>query len=161
MARYRVKGGLPILGATGLIGWHGSRVMHAGRKVPLCRYLEAYCSHSFFHKDCSHAHARLRVPIVLPLLPIFLIGLFPMLLLSLLGPAGLVILGILVACAGLTDILDASGTFSEQIIVHGYARGSERAGQRTALHSEVRFASTMIACGGALAVAGIGGLFIS
>ncbi|NOJ38277.1 hypothetical protein HCN58_01355 [Bradyrhizobium sp. WSM 1791] len=99
--------------------------------------------------------------IVLPLLPIFLVGLFPMLLLSLLGPAGLVILGILVACAGLTDILDASGTFSEQIIVHGYARGSERAGQRTALRSEIRFAAVMIAAGAALAVAGIGGLAIS
>ena len=61
--------------------------------------------------------------IVLPLLPIFLIGLFPMLLLSLLGPAGLIILGILVASAGLTDTLDANGTFSEQIIVHGYAKG--------------------------------------
>ncbi|WP_245320193.1 hypothetical protein [Bradyrhizobium lablabi] len=99
--------------------------------------------------------------IVLPLLPIFLIGVFPMLLLSLLGPAGLIILGILVACAGLTDILDASGTFSEQIIVHGYARGSERAGQRTALRTEMRFASIMIAAGAGLAVAGIGGLALS
>ena len=69
--------------------------------------------------------------IVLPLLPIFLIGLFPMLLLSLLGPAGLVILGILVASAGLTDILDANSAFSEQIIVHGYAR---RTGTRDATH---------------------------
>ena len=99
--------------------------------------------------------------IVLPLLPIFLIGLFPMLLLSLLGPAGLIILGILVASAGLTDILDANGTFSEQIIVHGYARGSERTGQRTALRSEMRFASVMIAAGAGLAVAGIGGLALS
>jgi hypothetical protein len=99
--------------------------------------------------------------IVLPLLPIFLIGLFPMLLLSLLGPAGLIILGILVASAGLTDILDASGSFSEQIIVHGYARGSERTGQRTALRSEIRFASVMIAAGAALAVAGVAGFFIS
>src|SRR5215468_4240904 len=95
--------------------------------------------------------------IVLPLLPIFLLGLFPMLLLSLMGPAGLVILGILIACAGLTDILDASGTFSEQIIVHGYARGTERAGQRTALRSEIRFALLMIAAGAGLAIAGIGG----
>ena len=94
--------------------------------------------------------------IVLPLLPIFLIGVFPMLLLSLLGPAGLIILGILVASAGLTDILDANSTFSEQIIVHGYARGSERTGQRTALRSEMRFASVMIAAGAGLAVAGIG-----
>jgi hypothetical protein len=99
--------------------------------------------------------------IVLPLLPIFLIGLFPMLLLSLLGPAGLIILGILVASAGLTDILDANGTFSEQIIVHGYARGTERSGQRTALRSEMRFASVMIAAGAGLAVAGIGGLALS
>ncbi|MCK1515843.1 hypothetical protein IVB22_25450 [Bradyrhizobium sp. 190] len=99
--------------------------------------------------------------IVLPLLPIFLIGIFPMLLMSLLGPAGLIILGILIASAGLTDILDANGTFSEQIIVHGYAKGSERRGQRTALRSEIRFAQVMIASGGALAVAGIAGLAMS
>jgi hypothetical protein len=99
--------------------------------------------------------------IVLPLLPVFLIGVFPMLLLSLLGPAGLIILGILVACAGLTDILEASTTFSEQVIVHGYARGSERAGQRTALHAERRFAALMIAGGAALALAGAGGLALS
>ena len=99
--------------------------------------------------------------IVLPLLPIFLIGLLPMLLLSLLGPAGLIILGILVASAGLTDILDASGTFSEQIIVHGFARKAERNGQRTALRSEMRFAAVMIAAGTGLAAAGVGGLALS
>jgi len=99
--------------------------------------------------------------IVLPLLPVFLIGVFPMLLLTLLGPAGLIILGILIACAGLTDILEASTTFSEQVIVHGYARGSERAGQRTALHAERRFAALMIAGGAALAIAGAGGLALS
>jgi hypothetical protein len=99
--------------------------------------------------------------IVLPQLPIFLIGLFPMLMFSLLGPAGLILLGILVVSAGLTDILDASGTFSEQVIVHGYARGSERTGQRTALRSEMRFATVMIAAGVGLAVAGIGGLALS
>ena len=99
--------------------------------------------------------------IVLPLLPVFLLGLFPMLLLSLLGPAGLVILGILIASAGLTDILDANSTFSEQIIVHGYAKRSERTGQRTALRAEMRFASVMIAAGAGLALAGVGGLALS
>ncbi len=99
--------------------------------------------------------------IVLPLLPIFLLGAFPMLLLSLMGPAGLIVVGILVACAGLTDILDANTTFSEQIIVHGYARGTERAGQRSALHLERRFAALMIAGGAALAIAGVGGLVLS
>jgi hypothetical protein len=65
--------------------------------------------------------------IVLPLLPIFLLGAFPMLLLSLMGPAGLVILGILIASVGLTDVLESNSAYSEQIIVHGYTRGTERA----------------------------------
>ena len=99
--------------------------------------------------------------IVLPLLPIFLLGAFPMLLLSLMGPAGLVIVGILIVCAGFTDILDANSSFSEQLIVHGYARGTERAGQRMALRSEMRFAALMIAAGAGLVVVGIAGLALS
>ena len=97
--------------------------------------------------------------IVLPLLPIFFLGAFPILLLSLLGPAGLVIFGILIVCAGLTDALDANSTFSEQIIVHGYAGGSERAGQRMVRRSEVRFASLMMAIGAGLVVTGLCGVF--
>ncbi len=96
--------------------------------------------------------------ILLPLLPIFFVGVFPILLLSLLGPAGLVILGILIACAGLTDALDANSTFNEQVIVHGYARRSERAGQRTDLRSAIRFAFRMVAGGTGLAAAGVGAL---
>jgi hypothetical protein len=156
------KCGLPRPCAAGVIGRHGSRATLAGGVVPFRPYLKANKLYSFSHCEITPMRTRGSESfIVLPLLPIFLIGLFPMLLLSLLGPAGLIILGILVACAGLTDILDASGTFSEQIIVHGYARGSERAGQRTALRSEVRFASVMIAAGAGLAVAGIGGLALS
>lgn len=99
--------------------------------------------------------------IVLPLLPIFLLGVFPMLLLSLMGPAGLIIVGILIVCAGFTDILEANTSFSEQLIVHGYGRGNERAGQRMALRSEMRFAALMIAVGAGLVVTGIAGLTIS
>jgi hypothetical protein len=99
--------------------------------------------------------------IVLPLLPIFLLGAFPMLLLSLMGPAGLVIVGILIVSAGFTDMLDANSTFSEQLIVHGYARGTERAGQRMALRSEIRFAALIVAAGAGLVVAGIAGLVLS
>ena len=80
--------------------------------------------------------------IVLPLLPIFLIGLPPMLLLSLLGFAGLVILGILVVCVGLSDSLDANHAFNEQVIVHGYARriGTRRAGLEPAFGDPFRHA---------------------
>ena len=97
--------------------------------------------------------------IVLPLLPIFLIGVFPMLLLCLLGPAGLIILGILVASAGLTDILDASGTFSEQVIVHGYADRDHRSMHASDLHSATRFALLVDTIGAALVAVGLGGFF--
>lgn len=97
--------------------------------------------------------------IVLPLLPIFLLGAFPMLLLSLMGPAGLVILGILLASVGLTDVLESNSAYSEQIIVHGYTRSTERTIQRTNLRSEMRFAVTMIIAGAGLAVAGLYGVF--
>ena len=64
--------------------------------------------------------------LVLPLLPIFIIGLPPMLLLSFLGFAGFVILGMLLICVGLSDRLEANHDFNQEVIVHGYARRSER-----------------------------------
>ena len=76
---------------------------------------------------------------MLPLLPIFLVGLPPMLLLSFLGFAGLVILGMLLICVGLSGGLDANNAFNEEVIVHGYARRSERALQASNLHSAIRF----------------------
>jgi hypothetical protein len=153
---------LPIPRAAGVIRRHGSRAKYAGGDAPFRSYLTGYVLTFIYPQEIAPMRTRGSESfIVLPLLPIFLIGLFPILLLSLMGPAGLIIVGILVASAGLTDILDASGAFSEQIIVHGYARGSERTGQRTALRSEMRFALVMIASGAALAVAGIGGLALS
>src|SRR5919108_2705490 len=49
--------------------------------------------------------------IVLALLPIFFVGAFPMLLLTLLGFAGLVIFGILMISVGFTDALEANSSF--------------------------------------------------
>ena len=51
---------------------------------------------------------------MLPLLPIFLVGLPPMLLLGFLGFAGLVILGVLLICVGLSGGLDANNAFNEK-----------------------------------------------
>ena len=65
--------------------------------------------------------------LLVPLLPIFFVGAFPMLLLSLLGFGGLVIFGILLICVGFTDTLEANSAFSEQVIVHGYTRQIEEA----------------------------------
>src|SRR5205085_10170093 len=65
--------------------------------------------------------------LLVPLLPIFLAGIFPMLMIALLGFAGLALLGILLICAGLSDALDAHNDFNQHIIVKGYARRSEQA----------------------------------
>ena len=95
----------------------------------------------------------------LALLPIFLLGVPPMLLLSFLGFAGLVILGVLMICVGLSDGLEANSNFNQQVIVHGYARRSERGIQASNLHSAIRFATVMNAIGAGLIIAGLCGFF--
>lgn len=97
--------------------------------------------------------------IVLPLLPIFLVGLPPMLLLSFLGFAGLVILGVLLICVGLSGGLDANHAFNEEVIVHGYARRTERAVQTSNLHSAIRYGTLMSVTGAGFIVAGMVGFF--
>ena len=95
----------------------------------------------------------------LALLPVFFLGVFPMLLLAFLGFAGLVILGVLMICVGLADRLDADRNYNEQVIVHGYARRSERAVHASNLRSAIRFATLMDAAGAGLIVAGLLGYF--
>lgn len=97
--------------------------------------------------------------LLVPLLPVFLLGMFPMLLIGLLGYFGLVIFGILLVSVGLTLGLEAHSEFNEGIIVHGVARGSERATQAFHLHSEIRSAAALEIAGLALTIAGAAGLY--
>jgi hypothetical protein len=97
--------------------------------------------------------------LLLALLPILVVGMLPMLLFALLGAAGLGILGVLMVCAGLADVLNANSAFSEQVIVHGYARRSERRIHRWNLHSDIRFAAVMIVSGAGLIIASLCDVF--
>jgi len=97
--------------------------------------------------------------LVLPLLPIFLVGVPPMLLFSLLGFPGIVILGVLLICVGLTERLEANSDFNQQIIVHGYARQSERTLQASNLRSAIRFATRVDLAGAGLIAAGLVGFY--
>jgi hypothetical protein len=97
--------------------------------------------------------------LVLPLLPIFLVGLPPMLLLSFLGFAGFVILGMLLICVGLSDRLEANHDFNQEVIVRGYARRSERTIQASNLRSAIRFSTLMNASGAGLIALGVAGVF--
>jgi hypothetical protein len=97
--------------------------------------------------------------LLLPLLPIFVLGAPPILLFALLGFAGVILLGILMICVGLSIAFSANSDFSEQVIVHGYADRSERAIHATDLHSTIRFALVIDAVGAGLVIAGLCGFF--
>jgi hypothetical protein len=97
--------------------------------------------------------------LLLPLLPIFFIGIFPMLLFGLLGFLGISLFGILLVCVGLSDGLNANSNFNQQIIVHGYADRASRSMHAMDLHSAVRFALVVDMIGAALVAIGACGFF--
>ncbi|MGY3621310.1 hypothetical protein [Bradyrhizobium sp. USDA 10063] len=99
--------------------------------------------------------------LLVPLLPIFFIGMFPILLFGLLGFFGLGIFGVLLVSVGLTSALEAQSHFTEDIITHGYGRSTERAVQVTDLHTATRLAALLDVAGIALIIASaIGFMYI-
>src|SRR4029079_16926131 len=76
--------------------------------------------------------------LLVPLLPIFLVGMFPMFLIALLGFAGLALFGVLVISVGLASSNEAHDNFNHDVIVHGYARGSQRKAQASDMHLATR-----------------------
>ena len=49
--------------------------------------------------------------------------------------------GVLVVCVGLAGSNEANDNFNHDVIVHGYARGSERAVRASNMHIATRFAT--------------------
>jgi len=98
--------------------------------------------------------------LLLPLLPIFLVGMFPMLVIGMLGFAGPVVFGILLIRVALAGTMEAHGDFNQELIVHGYASGPERAAQASNLQSATRTAVLLHVTGFAMIAAGIAGLFL-
>ena len=105
---------------------------------------------------------RSEAMLLFPLLPVFLVGMFPMLLVGMLGAAGLVIFGILLIRVALTFTMEAHGDFNQEVIVHGYASGPERAAQVSDVQAANRMAVLLHLSGAAMIAAGIAGLiFVS
>ncbi|HKU08483.1 MAG TPA: hypothetical protein VJR30_20655 [Bradyrhizobium sp.] len=102
---------------------------------------------------------RSEAMLLLPLLPIFLIGMFPMLLIGMLGFAGLVIFGILLIRVGFAGNMEAHGDFNQEVIVHGYTRSPERAAQASDLQAATRMSVILLLSGFAMIIAGVAGLF--
>jgi hypothetical protein len=97
--------------------------------------------------------------LLLPLLPVFVVGIFPMLLFGLLGFLGISLFGILLICVGLADGLNANSTFNQQVIVHGFADRARRSMHASDLHSAVHFAWVVAAIGAALVAVGACGFY--
>jgi len=96
--------------------------------------------------------------LILPLLPIFFLGMFPVLLFGFLGYGGLGLFGILLICVGLADGLQANCDFNREVIIEGYARPSERAAHASKLHAAFRIAVVLEIAGVGLIIAALIGL---
>lgn len=107
----------------------------------------------------SKSESKSETWLLLPLLPIFVIGVPPMLLFAFIGSVGIILFGVLLICAGLSSGLNANGDFSRQVIVDGYANRSERVIHATNLRSAVRFALLTEAIGASLIFAGLCSFF--
>lgn len=88
--------------------------------------------------------------IVLPLLPIFLAGAFPILLMGFLGFAGLAMAGALMMSAALTMALDTDTERKQRMIAQGVSRSNDRSAQSAAEDDTLFFAKAFGAAGAAL-----------
>jgi hypothetical protein len=93
------------------------------------------------------------------LLPLFILGSVPLLLLAFLGFAGLGLAGLLMLLAAQRDEFDAHGTFINHAITDGTLRPSDRAVYRTDMLAAVRLAHFLRIAGTASIVCAVIGLY--
>jgi hypothetical protein len=95
------------------------------------------------------------------LLPLFIFGSIPLLLLAFLGYAGLALAGLLMLLAAQRDAFDASGDYVRHAITDGALRPSDRALQRKDFLAAMRLAYVLRIAGAASIVCGVVGLYYS
>jgi hypothetical protein len=100
------------------------------------------------------------LPLVPLLVPVVAIGLFPLVMLPLLGFLGFVVLGILIGFAAIMAELEEQGAHTAHVISHGSLGRNEQAGYNLEMHALMRtlFAVKIVSVG--LIVLGAGGFII-
>ena|SRR6202521_2169231 len=91
------------------------------------------------------------------LLPIFVIGVFPLLFLALVGLLGVGIFGLLILFIAVGDELNATAVFDRRIVTQDNVSASERAGYEMDRRLALRPAFIMKIGGVVLVVVGFGG----
>jgi hypothetical protein len=94
------------------------------------------------------------------LLPLFILGSVPLLLLAFLGFAGLGLAGLLMLLAAQRDEFDAHDTFLQHAISDGALRPTDRAIYRTDMLSAIRLAFVLRIAGTASIICGAIGLYM-
>ena len=95
------------------------------------------------------------------LLPLFILGSIPLLLLAFLGYAGLGLAGLLMLLGAQRDESDAKDDFAQHAVSDGLWRASDRAMQRRDVLAAHRLAQTLRLAGSAAIICGIAGLYYS
>ena len=100
-----------------------------------------------------------ELALLVPLFPIFLLGMLPMLLFPLMGFAGLAVIGALVIACGFGEYFRAMAEYNEDVIVRGYLARSDQGRHLSSLKSASRLAKGLTAAGVGIASIAVIGLY--
>ena|SRR5215213_4863970 len=101
------------------------------------------------------------LPLVPLLLPVVAIGLFPLVMLPLLGYLGFLVLGILIGFAAIMAQLEEQGAHTSHIIRHGGMSRAEQAGYNLEMQSLMRSLYAVKIVSAALVLLGAGGFIVT
>jgi hypothetical protein len=100
------------------------------------------------------------LPLVPLLLPVVAIGLFPLVMLPLLGFLGFVVLGILIGFAAVMAELEEHGAHTAHVISHGSLGRNDQAGYNLEMQGLMRTLAAVKIVSVGLIVLGVGGFLI-
>ena len=101
------------------------------------------------------------LPLIPLLLPVVAIGLFPLVMLPLLGFLGFVVLGILIGFAAVMAELEEHGAHTTQVISHGSLSRAEQAGYNSEMQALMRTLSAVKIVSVGLIALGAGGFALT
>jgi len=101
------------------------------------------------------------LPLVPLLLPVVAVGLFPLVMLPLIGFLAFVVLGILTGFAAVMAELEEHGAHAQQVISHGSLSRAEQAGHNLEMRALMRTLSAVKIAAIALIAFGIGGFVLT
>ena len=101
------------------------------------------------------------LPLIPLLLPVVAIGLFPLVMLPLLGFLGFVVLGILIGFAAIMAQLEEQGAHARYVVTHGAMPRSEQAGYNLELQALMRSLHAVKIVSAGLIVLGAGGFIVT